>query len=298
VSGARTLVSAVCIVLGSLLIAVWAASWVALSALENGTVVDSAAATAIDSPVVREQIASAMGDQAVAALGRAGVDTAAPGLEVTVRAALTAAARSSAFGELLASQISVVREQFVAALQDSDADGRPITVSINVTDFFNEKMSSAPVVGSLLPNVTVPPVSVEVLGAQKADDARRAYDWMTIAATWFLWLGLGVLALGIVVSHRRRWFLAKVSLAIAAMSAGAWAILTFVDPATIIRWLPGGSGGAASGVVSAVIAAEAGPSLARRMAIVAIAAMVVAGILFALALALASSARPPRELRK
>lgn len=291
---ARTVLSAVCILLGSVLIAVWAVSSVALSALENGTVVDKAAVAAIDSPAVRESIASAMGDRALAALGSAGVDTQAPGVEAAVRAALTAAARSNALGALLASQITAVREQFVAALQDTAALGRPIDVSIDVSQLLNEKVSSLPVVGAALPTVTVAPVSVEVLSVQRADDARRAYDWMTIAASRFLWLGLAVFALGVVVSPRRRWFFAKVALALAVMSGGAWAVLTYADAATVGRWMPGGSGGAVAGVLGAVIATEGGPSLARRMAIVAIAAIIVAGILFAVAW----SARPPREVRR
>ena len=132
----------------------------------------------------------------------------------------------------------------------------------------------------MLPDVTVPGVPVQVMDAQTADSARNAWHWLNIAKSWFGWLGLAFVALGILVSYRKRWFFAKLALAVAAISGVVWFVMTYAEPSRIAEFVPGA--GVADAIVTEIVRGVQN-TVATAMGYVALGAMIVALVLFGLA---------------
>lgn len=274
----RTLASAVCIVLGALLIATWAASMAALDAIENGTVIEDATAKAITTDLAQNALVEHGTDAVIAALADAGFSTDIIGFKALVSRVVDAVVSSDTFVEVVHTQTKSVREQMVEQL-NSGLDG-PITVTLDFSDKVNEKLGEIPVIGGALPDVAVPGVPVQVMDDQTADSARNAWNWLHIAKSWFGWLGLVFVALGILVSFRKRWFFAKLAFAVAAISGAVWFVMTFAEPSRLAEYVPGA--GVADAIVTEIVRG-AQDTVATAMGYVALGAMIVALVLLGLA---------------
>jgi hypothetical protein len=278
VKALRTVASALCIVIGAVLIATWAASMAALSAIEDDTVIEDAAAAAITSDLAQDELVDRGSELVLAALTDAGVNTDIVGIELVVRQLMERLASSDTFVTVVHAQAASVRQQVVLQL-NAGGEG-PITVALDFSDPVNAKLEEIPVVGPALPAITVPTVPVQVMDADTADKARTTWDWLHFSARWFGWLGLAFLALGMLVSYRKRWFLAKATLALGVVSGLIWFVATYVDPREIADRIP--SGDVANAVILE-IANKAAHSAANTAGYVALGAMMLSLVLFIVA---------------
>jgi len=274
----RTWASALCIVLGALLLATWAASWAALNAIENGTVIEDATVRAIATESAQEALVETGTQQVLAALDGAGIDSSTPGIEGITQALIAAIVSSEEFADLVHAQTKSIREQMVVALNGEGTGA--ITVSIDLSPEVNEKLGQIPVIGDSLPEVAVPGIPVQVMDADTADRARGAWDALHFAKAWFGWLGLAFVALGILVSHRKRWYFAKLSLAVGVIAGVVWLVLKAFEPQYIAEVLTGG--GVADAIIIEIVS-HAKSTVVTTMGWVALGAMIVSLLLFTLA---------------
>lgn len=274
----RTLASALCIVLGALLIATWAASTATLDAIENGTVIEDVTARAITTDRAQEALVDRGTELVLGALEEQGFNTDIPGIEGITAGILEKAVSSDAFVNTVHAQTKSVREQMIVALDSSEAGA--IYVTLDFSDQINALLEQIPVIGPSIPTIAVPGIPLETMDAQTAETARSTWSWLHIAQDWFGWLGLASLAAGIAISYRKRWFFAKVALAVGVFSGMIWLAMTALEPQTIAERLPGG------GVADAIIVEmvhHVQATVATAMGYVALGAMMVALVLFGLA---------------
>jgi hypothetical protein len=278
VSKLRTVASALCIVLGALLIAAWAASWATLSAIEDSTVIEDSTARAIESEAAQDALVSKATALVMDALDDAGFDSSTPGVEGITAALIEAVVSSDEFIAAVHAQTTSFREQIVDELS-SDGEGA-IEVTIDLSAQVNARLGQIPVIGDSIPEISVPGIPVQVMDSEMADTARSVWDVLHFAKQWFGWFGLVFVVLGILVSHRRRWYFAKVALAVAVAAAILWLVVTNVEPVTLAANTPGG---AATDAVIIEILRQAQGTVATTMAYVALGAMMVSLLLFILA---------------
>jgi len=274
----RTLASALCIVLGAVLIATWAASISALDAIENGTVIEDVTARAITTKPAQDALVDKGSQLVLDALDEKGFNTDIPGVQGITEGIIEGIVSSDAFVNTVHAQTKSLREQVVAAL-NADTAGA-ITVSVDFSDQINALLEQIPVIGPSIPTIAVPGIPLEVMDAPTAETARTTWTWLHFAQDWFGWLGLLSLAAGIVISYRKRWFLAKVALAVGVISGLIWLIMTALEPQTIADRLPGG--GVADAIIVEMVHHVKG-NVATAMGYVALGAMIVALVLFSLA---------------
>jgi hypothetical protein len=274
----RTLASALCIVLGALLVATWAASVAALDAIENGTVIEDATARAITTDLAQTALVDNGTTAVLDALADQGIDTDTPGIEGITRGIIESIVSSDAFVNVVHSQTKSIREQMVAALNGEGSGA--ISVSLDFSDQVNALLGEIPVIGDSLPQISVPGVPVQIMDEDTADTARTTWHWLHIAQQWFGWIGLALFAVGILVSFRKRWFLAKVSLAVGVMSGLIWLAMRALEPQTLAERLPGG--GVSDAIVIEIVNHAKG-TVATAMGYVALGAMIVSLVLFTLA---------------
>ena len=274
----RTLASALCIVLGALLIATWAASMAALDAIENGTVIEDATVRAIGTDLAQKALVDNGTTAVLNALAAKGIDTETPGIEGITSGIIESIVSSEAFANTVHAQTKSIREQMVAAL-NSDAEGA-ITIALDFSDQVNALLGEIPIIGDSLPQIAVPGVPVQVMDAETAETARSTWNWLHVAKQWFGWIGLALLAVGILVSLRKRWFLAKVTLAVGVISGLIWLAMRGLDPQAIADRL---AGGGVSDAIIIELVNHARASVATAMGYVALGAMMVSLVLFTLA---------------
>lgn len=274
----RTIVSAVMIVLGALFIATWAVSQVVVEAVQDGSAVAGITEAILDSPGALAEVGDQLGDAAIDALADSAIDLAALGLDGAIRDQVTQLVQSEAFAAEVKRQAVNSQSQFEGALTDDARQPGPLVLMMDASPLVNARVDEIPLVGGLVPDLKIAPIPVEVASADTIEDARTAYGFMQFAATWFIWMGIALVAIGLLVSVRKRWFLAKTLLAVGVISIGVWALLTFVPPETIAGWYPGGSDSSVSTIVVETFTEVSAPSVASRMMWWGVIALVGSGI--------------------
>jgi len=261
----RTLISALSILVGALLVAAWAVSQFVVGAVEDGTAAQRITAGVLSSPVALSQISVELGDAAVSKLDTGLVDVEALGLDEPIRNAITGVVNSEAFSTAVQTQVALGHDQLENELTDDDRDPAPLVLNIDVSSLINDGIDEVPAVGAVAPDVSLSPVPVQLVSADDFEDARTTYRLMQFAAAWFLWAGIALMVLGMLISSRKRWFPAKALLAVGVFSLGLWALLTWTEPETIAGWLPGGEGGSVGTIIVSAFTEESAGAIAGRM---------------------------------
>ncbi|WP_062316252.1 hypothetical protein [Demequina maris] len=283
-SALRTVLSALLIILGGSLIALWAVSGVVVKAVEDGTAVQGIAERALANDVIVDAVGTAIADGTLDALADAGLDLSILGLDDVVRNAIEGAARTRDFREAVLDQVDDAHGQLAAELTAEDRDPGPLVIEIDPSAYVNGQIDQIPVVGERAPEVTIAPVPVEVMDADTFDDVRTGYRLMEIAQRWALWAGIALILVGLVVTHRTRWFMAKAGLAVGVIAGGLWLALRWWGVDGIAAVLPGGADGTAGSALIRIVSEDTVAMLEDRLSVVALVGFAVAAVFLVVAL--------------
>ena len=260
----RTLISALAIVAGAFFIAWWALASVVVTAVEDGTAVRGITERALDSPAVLRSIREDVTTRAEAALAERGIDVVAFGLADDLDRAIEAGVESEAFRVAVLDQVDDAHEQVADQLTADDRAPAPLTISVDMSDALNSRIDELGGPASAVPDLSIPPVTFEAVGADSFEQARVAYERTEWAKRWALWIGVGLLLLGAIMSHRRRWFLAKALLAFGVLCVLFGGVIALLGPETITTFMPGGEEGTLAAFWREVVTEEAAPVLMER----------------------------------
>ena len=261
----RTLVSALIVLVAASLFSLWAVSAVAVRALEDGTAIHGIAEEALADPEAVAALGEAVADDTLASLERRGIDTERLGLELALRTLISQAVASDVFHDALLDQVDASHEQFARQLSEVLTTPAPLTLAIDVSDYLNGLIDTIPVIGIQVPSIQLDPIEVEALDAATFDEVKGAYQVLTIAQDWALWVAFGTVVVGMFVTGRLRWFIAKVGAATAAIAGGLYLALHFWGVDSVIALIPGGSEGAVSRLVTEVLTEAAVPDVELRL---------------------------------
>lgn len=276
----RTFVSAIAILAGAAFVVAWGGAWLLLTAVDDGVVARTMARAALATPSVSASIAEEMMSRTSDSFSGLGINLTAIGAEDSVRAALAEWTQSDDFKQTVLDQVDAAREKLREELASPDRPQGPFTISIDVSGTVNKQLDAVPVVGSQIPSVAVAPVPVEVVSADSFDKARTAYSRLEFAKRYFPWIGGALILLGLAVSTRRRYVIAKFLMAVGAMALVLVATLTIATPDRLARVLPGGDQGTWGRFAIQAFSDAALPGMRQTIAIVGAAAL-VAGALMA-----------------
>lgn len=276
----RTLVSALFILAAASLFSLWAVSAVTVRALEDGTAVHGIAEEALADPEVVAAIGDALADAAVASLKQRGIDPARLGLEDALRELISDAVATEEFSASLLDQVDASYAQLSQQLTASLAAPAPLTLAIDVSGYVNTLIDSIPVVGVQVPDIQIDPIEVQALDAETFQDVRTAYTLLSWAQDWALWVGIGVVVVGMFITLRLRWFLTKVGAATAAIAGALFAALHFWGVESVVALVPGGKDGSVGRLVLEVATEATVPAVELRLLEVAAWALIIGLIFF------------------
>ncbi|MCB2414013.1 hypothetical protein LGT39_14270 [Demequina sp. TTPB684] len=274
----RTLASALAILAGATLVVLWLLSWMTIKAIEDGAATESIVLVALKNPEVTGKIGTEMRDRAFDALANQGVDLEVWGLGDTAAESITSLVETEEFRDSVLEQMESARGQLHDALTDAEREPGPFAVAFDTSDVINDRIDQIAVVGSELPELSVAPLRIEIVSAETFEKARTGYERVEFAERYFLWAGLALIVLGMIVSTRKRFVIAKFLAAVGVFSLGAYAALAWMGPDRIASWLPGGDDGGWARVLGDVVAEEALPSLTGRLLLAAAIALTGAAV--------------------
>ena len=273
-SAVRTVISAVSILLGVALVVSWSLASAVVSVVEDGTAARAMTARALDSPALMNALEADVSDHVGAALRDQGISGAAPGPDGQLTDVMTRVVGSTAFRTALLNQVEDAHDQFNDQLTDPTRPPAPLTISVDVSEMVEGRIGDLGGPAVALPALQVKPIDVRILEADGFEQARDAYAKVRWAHTWGLWLGLGAFVVGFVVSHRRRWFVARALLGVAGVSLGIAGIVTLLGPEAAVRFLPGGEGGVWASLWRDVVGPQASAGVTERTLLVGVLALV------------------------
>ncbi|WP_152650254.1 hypothetical protein [Demequina aestuarii] len=263
-SALRTLISAICIVAGALLIAWWAIASVIIDQIEDGEAVRGITERALESPAVTAALSAELSARTQEALAAQGVDVGGIGLDHELDAAIARAVGTEAFRATVLDQVEEAHGQVTDQLTDSLRTPAPLTVSVDLSDAVNARVDELGGAAAGVADVTVPPVTIEALDTAQFEQARTAYERTSWAQQWGLWSGLALLVFGLLMSHRRQWFLAKVLTVLGLLCVAFGGVVALLGPDTITTFMPGGVDGSLSTMWREVLTDEATPIVVER----------------------------------
>lgn len=280
----RTVVSALAIFLGALSMVVWALSLVVVRSVEDPETFSAIATRTLENPAVQATIVAQAQDGVDDQLTSQGVNLRAIGADVLIDALIATTIRSQAFSDTVADQMEDAHEKFLRELTQPDRPAGPMVIHFDISHLINVQIDSVPLIGGSLPDVALPPVPVEVMGEQTFGNARTSFAFMDWAKTWLIWIALALLAVGLVASPRRRWFLAKFFTAVGMTALLGWALITTADPETLANALPGGSSGVSGELLANVVSEESVAILGTRALWVGFGSLALAALAAAIAI--------------
>ncbi len=287
----RTFIAAVSILTGAALVVAWCGAWLLLTAVDDGVVAGTMARAALSTPAVTDRIGDEITSRTTDSLAEVGIDLSIIGADVALRTAIRDWTSSEEFRQLVLDQVDNAREQLRAELVVKNRAPGPFEVAIDVSDAVNQQVDDIPFVGSQIPDVAVAPVRVEVASADSFSKARTAYSRLDFAKTYFLWIGAALVGLGLAVSTRRRFVIAKFLIAVGTLALLLVGILTLATPARLADRLPGGDEGTWAKLAIEAFHNAALPGMRLTIAIIGLSTL-LAGALMATIL---KSLRASRE---
>lgn len=261
----RTLLSALSILAGATLVVLWLLSWMAINLVEDGAATESVVVVALESPVVVDRIGVEVKDQAFEALADRGIDLDVWGVGDAAAESFTSLAQTDEFQEAVIDQVETAREQLHDELRDPDRPRAPFDIAIDASDLINDRIEQLTGAVVDVPSLSVAPVRIEVVSADTFEQVRTGYARAEFAKKYFLWAGLGFIVLGLLVSTRKRFVIAKFLAAVGVFSLVAYAALTWVGPAGLSAWLPDGGGDSWGKVFADLIADDALSAVTGRL---------------------------------
>lgn len=263
-SALRTLVSAVCILAAAFLIAWWAVASVIINEIEDGTAIKGITARALDSPAVLSALSADLTSRSIAALNQQGVDVRALGLDDDLESVISRAVSTEAFRATVLDQVDDAHGQVTEQLTDSLSEPAPLTVSVDLSSSLNARIDELGGLAAAAPDIAVSPVTIDVLDEEQFAQTRSAYERTVWAKERGLWFGLALLAVGLLVSQRRRWFFAKLLTVLGLLCVIFGGAVALIGPETITTFMPGGVDGSLSTMWREVLTAEAAPIVMER----------------------------------
>ncbi len=266
--GVRTVISAVAILAGSALLVAWLVAFALVKSVEDGSAARGVAQVAVKSPLLMDRVSGEIYARASDSLRDLGLDVEALGVGGAVRSAADAVTASDEFERLLLDNVDAASEQLHRELTDRHRPAGPFVVEVDASEAVGDQLREVPVVGDSLANVKLRPVPVEVLSAAQFETARDSYDKLEFARSAFLWMGLACLAIGLVVSTRKRYVLGKFLVAVGTLALLGGLILVVLTPERLVELAPGDADGTWGSLVADALGDEQVPRLRSLLLLV------------------------------
>lgn len=278
----RVITAAFMVLLGAMLIVAWAVAGRIVERIDSGEAATNITQKLLAEPELAEGVANRIQLEIETRVADTPLRFLVSAFDAEIHDALVAVLTSDAVTEVVTNSVGRLEQQITAEVTDPNRPEAPFVVTIDPSERINARLDEVPVVGFLIPEITVEPITVELIEAKTFEDVRSIYQALNLVALWAIWVALLLIVAGFWVAPRSRWYWAQ-----AAVGAGfivlavSFAIGKLV-PSSVANAVPGGSEGGAGRFLSEFVSENTIAPMTSILLGLAFAALVLA-VLFALA---------------
>ena len=185
----RIIGAAFLVLLGAMLLVGWSVAGKAVGSIESGEAATKLTQQLLDDPDFADAAAGRITDRLVERTDGNFVGRIVSAFAPEIQQAIASVLQSDRLNEAVTQSVSKVEEQLTDELTDPNRASGPFVVTIDLSDRVNARIDQIPVIGGLLPSVTVPPIERELIDAQTFDSLRQVYSGLNLVATWGLRCG-------------------------------------------------------------------------------------------------------------
>ena len=264
----RSVVSALTPVLGAVLIAVWLLLQALMPLVEGGAPVRAITEQALKSPTLVAAVSAEVSDEIGRALANNGIDVVAMGVDDYVEQVIANTMGSRVVQQALMRQADDVYDQLIEQLKHPKRTVDPFTLELDLTDLVEARVTDLSALGIAPGELNVPTVNAHVLDGKEAKQVRDGYAAAQWMQSWLLWIALGVMVVGVLLSRHRQWLFAKEFFTLGITMFAVGGTVAWLGPEAIAGWLPDGGYEALSNLWVEVIREEVVPTVMRSSFIV------------------------------
>ncbi|WP_084103380.1 hypothetical protein [Demequina sp. NBRC 110056] len=278
----RVITSAFLVLLGSMMMVVWALAVNTVASIEDGSAADQLTARVLESPatadLVADQVQRMLEERIEGQVGGIALEL----LDEEIRELVVSVVGSDLVTGALSAGADRVQNRLFDEVSDPERTPGPFVIAVDLGERVNGRIDEVPVVGPLIPDIDLPEYEVEVIDAATFEDVRTGYSALTFAATWFVWIGLALIVGGIAAAPRWRWFLPRALVGAGALGLAIAFALGAVGPSTLASFMPGGADGGAGVLVEDVVATTALGPIVDVLMVLGIVALGIAALFWLL----------------
>ena len=238
--------------LAGLVLGVWAVTHFVTSKVESGSIVSPV----IDSMLHQEDVQEALAENAqklfFESLAGGGIVPDAQQSE-ELNEAIADAVASEEFIDDVLENAKEAEADVIAQLTDDSLPLAPLSVTIDITDPLYTIIGAIPQFEAFVPPIPLEPIEISevstdvdgdgvvgddetepLVDADAVETIRNGYGWVETVATWSLWAGLGLIALGVLAIPRRRWIVPKVLLGLGLSVLFLWLIASRLNVESLL----------------------------------------------------------------
>lgn len=221
---------------------VWAVAHYVTGKVESGHIATPIVDSILHQDDVQETITEQAQSGIAEALANEGVILTAE-ISAELDAAVASTVASEPFIDDLVKIVEDTEADVIAQLTDDSLPLLPLAISIDITEPLYAIIEAIPEFEGLVPTESLEPIELdEVLDVDAVDSVRNGYGWIETVSTWALWLGLALIALGVLAIPAKRWIIPKVLLGVGLSTLFLWLIVSRIAMTSLLEFLPDDAG--------------------------------------------------------
>lgn len=261
----RIVGAAFMVLLGAMLLVAWSVAGKAVEGIEDGSAVTKLTQKMLDDPDFADAAAGRITDRLVEQTEGRFIGRVIVAFEPELQRAIANVLSSDRVEEAVTTGLEKLESRLTEEITDPDRPSGPLVVSVDLSERVNNRIDQIPVVGPLIPEVTVPPIEREVMDAETFDSVRQIYGGLKFVATWGLIVAIAMIVGGFFVAPRSRWYWPQALLGTAFIVLAISIAVRRIIPAQIASAVPGGETGGGGTFLSNFVADNATGPLASRL---------------------------------
>lgn len=239
----RIISAAFLVFLGAMLCVAWVVAGKSVAAIESGEAANNLTEKLLEDPdfsgLASQAVVNGLDRRTEGTFVNRLVTALRPELESIVQGVLG----SDRVNEAVTNSVDVVSTQLTDELTQPNRPSAPFVLHIDLSDRVNQRIDDIPVVGTFIPDVTVPPLDRELIDAATFDQLRSIYGALKLVAGWGLVAAIALVVAGFFVAPRSRWYWPQALLGAAFVVLAMAIAVRRVVPSQVANALPGSPDG-------------------------------------------------------